>query len=331
MKINKIWTCITDIYTTNICGRDFFVFFTKEKNSLLVPCDGSITRISHETLSHSKPTYKKPWGKYIEYITIGGLNFVVHIENRTVDIVPLAGDSCDADMIFLIKRKDKNGDTGGIALPGGHIDPPETPKEAAYRELGEEIFGVESAEPFVYFLDYLDGNWINEEVALGKTPAEHKSITLPFVAHIKKDAIDKVKASDDAEDGKWYHKDNIPYDQFHFLHHIDIVKSVFGDPIHKKGDKWYFWDEVWIDEIGPFDTRKQCEENTQLYADSLDDLSVKFPNVFLKNPTEGLDLKDDPNAKPIEDFMPEDEKQEWKDYVKELEEPGWWEQQGKIT
>lgn len=33
------------------------------------------------------------------------------------------------------------------------------------------------------------------------------------------------------------------------------------------------------------------------------------------NPSKGLEQHDDPNAQPIENFMPEDEKHEWKQYV----------------
>jgi len=36
------------------------------------------------------------------------------------------------------------------------------------------------------------------------------------------------------------------------------------------------------------------------------------------DPTEGLDKEDDPNTKPVVDFMPDDEKEEWEQYLRYL-------------
>ncbi len=44
-----------------------------------------------------------------------------------------------------------------------------------------------------------------------------------------------------------------------------------------------------------------------------------FLSCLLSDPAEGLDTEDDPNAKPIEEFMPEDERVGWEQYVKEIE------------
>jgi hypothetical protein len=30
------------------------------------------------------------------------------------------------------------------------------------------------------------------------------------------------------------------------------------DPIHQEPDGWYFWDEVWCDRYGPFETRSKA-------------------------------------------------------------------------
>jgi hypothetical protein len=67
-----------------------------------------------------------------------------------------------------------------------------------------------------------DLGWVAEKVAPGKVPAEHVSMTLAFVARMNADAV--LVAGDDAADGKWYNLDQIPWDEFHFLHHIDILK-----------------------------------------------------------------------------------------------------------
>ncbi len=38
------------------------------------------------------------------------------------------------------------------------------------------------------------------------------------------------------------------------------------DPIHLNADGWYFWDEIWCDEHGPFATREECVENLITYC-----------------------------------------------------------------
>ena len=40
------------------------------------------------------------------------------------------------------------------------------------------------------------------------------------------------------------------------------------DPVHRNiedGD-WYFWNEVWADEIGPFGTEEECREALTKYC-----------------------------------------------------------------
>jgi gamma-glutamylcysteine synthetase len=38
-------------------------------------------------------------------------------------------------------------------------------------------------------------------------------------------------------------------------------------PIHKNDDdKWYFWDETWSNEIGPYDTQIEAEINFAKYV-----------------------------------------------------------------
>jgi hypothetical protein len=54
---------------------------------------------------------------------------------------------------------------------------------------------------------------------------------------------------------------------------------------------------------------------TELYPEVVrEDLTV----LLSTDPAEGLDMDDDPDARPIEDFLPEDEREEWEQRLKEL-------------
>lgn len=63
-----------------------------------------------------------------------------------------------------------------------------------------------------------------------------------------------------------------------------------------------------------------------LTDDSSSPLTRLYPEVVRKDltallsgdPTEGLDTEDDPDARPIEEFLPEDEREEWEQRLKEL-------------
>lgn len=42
------------------------------------------------------------------------------------------------------------------------------------------------------------------------------------------------------------------------------------DPVHKHEDgKWYFWDETWSDEIGPFADEDEARRQLELYCETL--------------------------------------------------------------
>ncbi len=42
------------------------------------------------------------------------------------------------------------------------------------------------------------------------------------------------------------------------------------DPVHQKEDgKWYFSDELWVEEYGPYDTEKQARDALEEYAKHL--------------------------------------------------------------
>lgn len=213
----ELWTLITSI-TEDDDGR-YLVFHTPHGN-FHVRNNGSITRINKP----GGPTPEKPWGKFFRYepINAEGRQLITYIENRTVDIIPV---SHDFKYVYLITRKTKNGIEGGLAIPGGHIDPPETPEDAAYRELTEETlawFGLGEDRRAVKTMTCLE-TWVPEVVAPGKEPAEHISMTLPFVAVMVENA--PMCAGDDAADGSWFDIKALPWDQFHFLHHVDILKN----------------------------------------------------------------------------------------------------------
>jgi ADP-ribose pyrophosphatase YjhB (NUDIX family) len=210
--MKEIWTLFDDI---SVDGQ-YLVFRAIDGTRLHVPNNGSITRINKA----GGPTVEKPWAKFFRYEEIDGKNIVNYVENRTVDIIPVG---LRDDKVFLIRRQTKNGVDGGIALPGGHIDPPESELDAALRELSEEILDNADAKNCLVTIACLDElGWVPEKTAPGKPPAEHYSYTKVFLAMIKPDAT--VVAGDDAADGKWYALDAIPWDDFHFLHHVDILK-----------------------------------------------------------------------------------------------------------
>jgi ADP-ribose pyrophosphatase YjhB (NUDIX family) len=212
--VNQIWTKVT-----RITEDDKFLVFHTPTMRLHVPNNGEITQIRKP----GSPTPEKPWSKFFLYesLDVNGRNIVTRIENRTVDIIPF----CPAErLIYLIRRKDKGGVAGGIALPGGHIDPPETPEDAAYRELSEEVLNDKDVRKCVSsFVQFAEAGWVQEVVAPGKIAAEIHSLTMPFVAVMKPDV--ELVAGDDAASGQWYEIEDIPWEDFHFLHHVDIIKN----------------------------------------------------------------------------------------------------------
>lgn len=215
--MNDLWTLIHEI-TEDDTGKVKLLVFHTPHGRFYVPNDGSVTRINKA----GGPSPAKPWAKFFRFepLNVDGRNIITYVENRTVDIIPV---SSDRKAVFLIRRQTKGGIEGGIALPGGHIDPPELPVDAAYRELSEEVLADVDARREVAEMTCLDDlGWVAEKVAPGKVPAEHVSMTLAFVAVMKPEAT--LVAGDDAADGMWYDLEQIPWQDFHFLHHVDILK-----------------------------------------------------------------------------------------------------------
>jgi len=46
----------------------------------------------------------------------------------------------------------------------------------------------------------------------------------------------------------------------------DIISP---NPVFSKNNKWYFWDEVWVEKYGPFDTKEEAECACVKYAETL--------------------------------------------------------------
>lgn len=39
-----------------------------------------------------------------------------------------------------------------------------------------------------------------------------------------------------------------------------------SDPIHEENGKWYFWNEVWADRYGPYDSKQKAIEQLKKYC-----------------------------------------------------------------
>lgn len=49
----------------------------------------------------------------------------------------------------------------------------------------------------------------------------------------------------------------------------NVGYDIDGNPIKLIHDKWYFWNEVWADAIGPYDTEQEARENLKEYGEGL--------------------------------------------------------------
>jgi hypothetical protein len=49
-----------------------------------------------------------------------------------------------------------------------------------------------------------------------------------------------------------------------------VARTVTADPIHEHVDgSWWFWDETWADELGPFKDRPEAQKECDTYANQL--------------------------------------------------------------
>ena len=48
---------------------------------------------------------------------------------------------------------------------------------------------------------------------------------------------------------------------------MGMETAAYGEPIvHMKDEQWYYWDEAWAHEVGPFDTEWECKEDLAEYC-----------------------------------------------------------------
>lgn len=47
------------------------------------------------------------------------------------------------------------------------------------------------------------------------------------------------------------------------------ARALTNRPIHEFENKWYFWDENWLDRIGPYESEYDADKALKNYADEL--------------------------------------------------------------
>ena len=145
-----------------------------------------------------------------------GYNYAFEMSNgQAIRVILMVVDTVvytDAE-VLMIKRKNPPF-AGHWALPGGFIDPGETPKQAAMRELVEET-GLEVSAL----------NFVGEYKTPGRDPRMEHVWSYAFSLHVA--AKESVKAGDDASRAEW-----IPIKQLNKIQlafdHVDIIKQALG-------------------------------------------------------------------------------------------------------
>jgi 8-oxo-dGTP diphosphatase len=145
-----------------------------------------------------------------------GYNYAFEIANgKAIRVILMVVDTViytDTE-VLMIKRKNPPF-AGHWALPGGFIDPGETPKQAAIRELVEET-GLEVSAL----------NFVGEYKTPGRDPRMENVWSYAFSLHVN--ARESVQAGDDASQAEW-----IPIKQLNKLKlafdHADIIKQALG-------------------------------------------------------------------------------------------------------
>lgn len=141
------------------------------------------------------------------------------IINVTVDIVVFRNRGAE----FLVIKRGAEPFAGKWALPGGFMEPDETAREAARRELREET-GVDI--PGGFFVP------VEARTAVDRDP-RGRTISLPFYVlpnQIEVEKIEKgLKAGDDAVEVAWYPTNKViedyPETELAFDHN-EIIKGI---------------------------------------------------------------------------------------------------------
>ena len=127
----------------------------------------------------------------------------------TADVVPLRFGRGRLEVLLIQRKSPPFADH--FALPGGFVDPNETPEEAAARELSEET-GLESIELI--------------EVGVFGTPGRDPRgwvVSAAFVGLINADS--SATAGDDAAHVQWFALDRLPALAFDHSQMIDRAQA----------------------------------------------------------------------------------------------------------
>lgn len=57
------------------------------------------------------------------------------------------------------------------------------------------------------------------------------------------------------------------------------------NPVHESQGKWWFWDETWANEIGPYNTEEEANQALTHYAQSLDEIPSVCPEYPIEMET----------------------------------------------
>jgi ADP-ribose pyrophosphatase YjhB (NUDIX family) len=196
-------TKLVTIIAINKDEEGNWIYITKENNELILPKEkaGVISLVDDKLANFVNTGH--PINKYFE--TEHDNNVITYAANFAADAVPF-----NEGRVYLIERKDDR----GWALPGGFIDPGETPEHAALRELGEETLAKEKDIKSVESLGIFRAN----------DPREINFFTHAYLIHIKSTA--ELKFADDAKNGKWVLLNRAVNHDLAFPHHNDILKAV---------------------------------------------------------------------------------------------------------
>lgn len=172
--------------------------------------DDIVTVKGHEPLRLSRLSKDKLTPGFNYAFEVSG-NDIIKVILMTVDTVIHTDDA-----ILMIKRKNQPF-ADHWALPGGFIDPGETPLQAAIRELQEETgLQITSAEP------------VGEFKTANRDPRMENTWSYAFKLYVKDRAT--VKAGDDASAAKW-----VPINKISTLpvafDHRDIIKKALSGQI----------------------------------------------------------------------------------------------------
>jgi len=196
--LDKLVTIIS--INKDVDGNWIYITKDNKKFVLLAKDAGKISLVDDKLANFVNSGH--PINKYFETTNGETITFAA---NFAADVVAL-----NQGRVYLIERKDGR----GWALPGGFIDPGESPEHAAIRELMEETLAkpkdIKNIEPM--------------DIVKCNDPREINFYTFPFIVHIKSTA--ELKFADDAINSKWVLVNRASKSQLAFSHHNEILKKV---------------------------------------------------------------------------------------------------------